>query len=277
MFENILGHEKQKEILESNLKNGNISHAYLFFGPEGIGKYSMALEFSKYLLNTNELYSCPDFKVITKAKDKKDIVVEQIRSELIDDIYILPASGDRKVYVINDAQNLNVASQNTLLKTLEEPPKYVTIILISSNISTFLTTVLSRVSQISFDGVDNDTLENYIFSKYNKRLDVNTLEYVNGSIGKAINIIGNNLEDKFRNVDKLYGYITEKNTIEAMTFSVNIDFNEQDMLDYLEFIIYKNKKYDMVEIIEKAKDRLKSNGNYDIIIDTMILRLIDNV
>ena len=146
MFENIVGHQKQKEILSKSLENGNISHAYLFFGNSGIGKFKLACEFAKKILNTENLNNHPDFKVISKMSDKKDILVEQIRKELIDDVYIVPATGERKVYIINDAESLNIASQNTLLKTLEEPPKYITIILVSSNISAFLTTILSTPS-----------------------------------------------------------------------------------------------------------------------------------
>ena len=132
MFENIVGHEKQKEILSKSIETGNISHAYLFFGNSGIGKLKLACEFAKKILNTDNLESHPDFKLISKKEDKKDILVEQIRKEVIDDVYIVPAAGDRKVYIIDDAQDLNIAAQNTLLKTLEEPPKYIIIILVAS-------------------------------------------------------------------------------------------------------------------------------------------------
>ena len=87
MFENIVGHERQKEILAKNIEKNSISHAYLFLGQEGIGKFKFACEFAKVLLNTNNLNNNPDFKVIRKREDKKDILVEQIRKELIDDIY----------------------------------------------------------------------------------------------------------------------------------------------------------------------------------------------
>ena len=155
MFENIVGHDRQKEILSKSIESGNISHAYLFFGNSGIGKKQVALEFAKYILKTDNLENHPDFKLVSKMEDKKDILVEQIRKEVIDDVYIVPAAGNRKVYIIDEAETLNTASQNTLLKTLEEPPQYITIILIASNISTLLTTILSRVNQVPFEGVSN--------------------------------------------------------------------------------------------------------------------------
>ena len=276
MFENIVGHDKQKEILEKSIKSGNISHSYLFFGNSGIGKKKLAYEFSKQILNTDNLESHPDFKVISKKEDKKDILVEQIRKELIDDIYIVPAAGDRKVYIIDEAQDLNVAAQNTLLKTLEEPPKYVVIILIASNISAFLTTILSRVNQVAFNGIESKALKKYLQDNYNANFSDNIIEYLDGSIGKAIEIMENELLNVFSKVDELYKYISNNDTIETLKFSSNIAFNN-DILEYLEFVLYKDNKYNCIKIVENAKNRLKSNGNYDIIIDSMLLRLLDNI
>lgn len=277
MFENIVGHKKQKEILSKSIASGNISHAYLFLGNSGIGKFDLACEFAKQILKTETLENHPDFKVISKMSDKKDILVEQIRKELIDNVYIVPAAGDRKVYIINDAESLNIASQNTLLKTLEEPPKYITIILVSSNISAFLTTILSRVTQITFEGISKDELRQYIYEKYNITFSDTILEYINGSIGKAEDIIKNNLLEKFNAVDELYSYLNALNTIKVMRYSSNINFALDDLLDYLEYILYINNKYECVKIVENAKNRLKFNGNYDIIIDSMLLRLIDSI
>lgn len=277
MFENIVGHERQKEILAKSILNDSISHAYLFLGQEGIGKFKLACEFAKKILKTENLNSNPDFKIIKKREDKKDIVVEQIRKELIDDVYIVPATGQRKVYIIDDAHQLNVAAQNTLLKTLEEPPKYITIILIASNSSSFLTTILSRVNQIPFEGVTSGVLKSYLMNNFNMTLDDSIVEYVDGSIGKAINIINNNLIEKYKNIDELYKLIQNKDIIEAFKQSSNIKFNDEDSLDYLEFVLYKKNKYNCIKIIENAKNRLKFNGNYDIIIDSMLLRLIDNI
>ena len=277
MFENIVGHERQKEILAKSILNDSISHAYLFLGQEGIGKFKLACEFAKKILKTENLNSNPDFKIIKKREDKKDIVVEQIRKELIDDVYIVPATGQIKVYIIDDAHQLNVAAQNTLLKTLEEPPKYITIILIASNSSSFLTTILSRVNQIPFEGVTSGVLKSYLMNNFNMTLDDSIVEYVDGSIGKAINIINNNLIEKYKNIDELYKLIQNKDIIEAFKQSSNIKFNDEDSLDYLEFVLYKKNKYNCIKIIENAKNRLKFNGNYDIIIDSMLLRLIDNI
>ncbi len=277
MFENIVGHDRQKEILSKSIESGNISHAYLFFGNSGIGKKQVALEFAKYILKTDNLENHPDFRLVSRMEDKKDILVEQIRKDVIDDVYIVPAAGERKVYIIDEAETLNTASQNTLLKTLEEPPQYITIILIASNISTLLTTILSRVNQIPFEGVSNLELKKYIKDNYNTDFNDNIIEYFDGSIGKAIYAIENDLTTKYEKVDKLFEYINAKNTIEAMKYSTEIELDKDELLDYLEYILYKSGKFVCIKIVENAKKRLKFNGNYDIIIDSMLLRLIDNI
>ena len=277
MFESIIGHKREKNLISSFLENNNISHAYLFSGKKGIGKSKVAKEFAKALLNVQNLDSSPDFKYITKKDDKKDIIVEQIRKELIDDIYISPISGDRKVYIIDDAETLNVASQNSLLKTLEEPPKYAVIILISSNINSFLPTIISRVNEIAFEGVSREELRTYIENSYDKNLSNNMLDFIDGSIGNAINILENNLLDSFVKIDELYKKLLEKDVIVSLKNSEEIDFGMEYMLDYLECILYNENRFSTIKHVENAKVRLKYNGNYDIIIDNMILRIIDDI
>ena len=78
-------------------------------------------------------------------------------------------------------------------------------------------------------------------------------------------------------MDELYSYLNALNTIKVIRYSSNINFALDDLLDYLEYILYKNNKYECVKIVENAKNRLKFNGNYDIIIDSMLLRLIDSI
>ena len=277
MFENVIGHEEIKKLLENNLVKNNISHAYLFSGKKGVGKCLLAKEFAKKILNVEKLESSPDYKYICKREDKKDIVIEQIRKELVDDVFQVPVSGDKKVYIIDDAESLNVASQNALLKTLEEPPKYVVIILISSNTSAFLTTVISRVKTINFNGVDNEILKFHLKSKFDILLTENVVKFVSGSIGQAIDIVKNNLFEKFNQVEKVYNCIKNKDVINALLESSNVKFNENQLFDYFEYLLYINMHYSCIKYVERAKSRLKYNGNYDIVIDNMILKIIDSI
>lgn len=277
MFENIIGHEENKKLLENNLMQDSISHAYLFSGKKGIGKCLIAKEFARSILNVDKLESSPDFKYISKKEDKKDIIIEQIRKELIDDVYQAPVASNKKVYIIDDAECLNIASQNALLKTLEEPPKYVVVILVSSNVSAFLTTIMSRVNHLSFNGVDDNVLKVYLKNNYNIDLPDNVIRYVDGSIGQAITIVNDNVLEKFENVDKIFKYIKNKDVINAMLVASTIKLNEYQLLDYLEYLLYTDLCYSSIKYVEKAKIRLKYNGNYDIVIDNMILNIIDNI
>ena len=255
MFENIIGHSKEKELLTNALNDNNISHAYLFSGKSGIGKATFAKEFAKLILKVENLNSCPDYKYISKKADKKDILVEQIREDLIDDVYISPINGDKKVYIIDDADLLNTASQNSLLKTLEEPPKYVIIILISSNTNKFLPTILSRVNEIVFEGIKKEELKEYISNRYAIKLSDDLLDFINGSIGMAINIIDNNFISEFDKIKKLYDNLVKKDTIVCFKESEEIDFNLDYMLDYLEYILYKNEKFYTIKYIENSKNK----------------------
>ena len=143
-FENILGNEKIKKYLNQSVEENNFLHSYLFLGTEGIGKLIFAKEFAKYILckedkNSNcKCKSClcfdtknhPDFSIINE--EGETIKVDYIR-DLIEKIIEKPIVSDRKVYIINDCEKMTKEAQNCLLKTLEEPPQFVTIILVSSN------------------------------------------------------------------------------------------------------------------------------------------------
>lgn len=276
MFENILGHEEIKIYLENIINSNNISHAYLFEGKTGIGKYTIAQEFAKKILNVSNLESCSDYKYINRNEDKKDISVEQIRKSIIDDVYIAPAMSQRKVYIIDDAQNLNTASQNALLKTLEEPPTYVVIILISNSSNTFLPTILSRVTKVTFNSVDSKNISKYVKDKYDTQLDDKILSYIDGSFKMVDSIIQDKLNEKFAVIDELYETIIKHDNVGSLTQRENIDFLDSHVIDYFENLFYINNKYSAIQFIEKAKQRLKYNGNYDIVIDNMILNIIEN-
>lgn len=276
MFENIIGHDDVKRVLHEDLVKDKISHAYLFVGSEGIGKCSLAKEFAKEILKVDNINGSPDYKYISRKEDKKDIIVEQIRKEIIDDVYLSPVSGEKKVYIIDNAQDLNIASQNALLKTLEEPPEYVVIILVSSGSSTFLPTIISRVSKINFCPIDEKVLKDYILKEYKTEFDDKILAFVDGSLGRAIKIIKENLVEEYSKINKLYESIIKKDVISSFKNSENIKFND-DLLDYLEFLLYSNFQMLSTKFVEKAKLRLKMNGNYDIVIDNMILNIIDEM
>src|ERR1044071_1454522 len=146
-FSEIFGHGKQIEALRSALRIGRLHHAYLFLGPEGIGKRKVALALGKaiHCAAANGDFCCdcancarivnanhPDVRVIGPLPDKKEISIQQVR-EIERQLSLRSFSGKRKIAIIDPATLMNLSAQNALLKTLEEPPQGSLLILIASN------------------------------------------------------------------------------------------------------------------------------------------------
>lgn len=290
MFEKIIGNNNIKNELIHTVELNKISHSYLFLGTAGIGKKEIAKEFAKMILCLNEKKYCnhcksciefdsnnnPDFQMV--EPDGNSIKIEQIR-QMQRKIIEAPIISQNKVYIINDADLMTIEAQNCLLKTLEEPPEFVTIILIGSNENNFLSTIKSRCTIIKFQDIENSQIKDYLKSKYDIKVSDNLLEIFDGSIGKAeklkdkqelynsiIEIIENieNLDiiDLFKRADVIYKSQEEKNSI----------------LDAINTILFKmgkeNIKYlNCINIVEDTKIRLNANGNYNMCIDNMLLRI----
>ena len=147
---NTIGFDKNKKYFENAVKNGNLSHAYLFSGPEGIGKKMFAYDIFR-LVNNREPENDPDFKLITPRleEDETKVYVEDIR-DLKSFLSLKPYFGPYKFVVINDADRLVPQAANSFLKMLEEPSPFTVIILVSSQPEFILPTVLSRCEKIQF-------------------------------------------------------------------------------------------------------------------------------
>ena len=148
---------KQKKYFESVVKNGHLSHAYLFSGPEGIGKKDFAYELFR-LVNNRNTEGDPDFKLITPRVQEDDlpagrhgtkIYIEDIRN-LKSFLSLKPYYGPYKFVVVNDADRLENEASNAFLKMLEEPSPFTVIILISSKPRLILPTILSRCESVRF-------------------------------------------------------------------------------------------------------------------------------
>jgi DNA polymerase III subunit delta' len=146
----IIGHEKNLSFLERSIEAGSVSHAYLFTGPEHLGKFSVAIDFAKKLIGEKEQSVNPDLIIISPEKEEKkgvvkekDIKIEKIR-ELEKELSLSPYFKKRKVAIIEKADRLTISAQNALLKTLEEPAPHCVIILIASDRDKILPTIQSR-------------------------------------------------------------------------------------------------------------------------------------
>ena len=155
MFENILGNDNIKKYLINCINNKNFSHSYIFSGNKGVGKYTLAKEFAKMILEDDMMQDYYELK-----PDGKSLKIAQIR-DLQAEINIKPVVSEKSVYIIDDADLMTVEAQNSLLKTLEEPPKYVVIILIVHNEGNILSTVKSRCINLHFNKLSNEDIQKY--------------------------------------------------------------------------------------------------------------------
>ena len=168
-----IGHEKNKLKLRNIIKSNSVGHAYLFVGKQSVGKKLIAIEFAKNILCDSlideepccKCQSClnfgngSDFKII--SPEKNVIKVDAIR-ELSNELFLLPTISKRKVFIIDDAESMNEQAQNALLKILEEPPTYATIILIVSNKEKLLNTIKSRVIEFQFEALKREEIKSIL-------------------------------------------------------------------------------------------------------------------
>jgi len=160
----IIGHNKIINLLNKSIIRGTISQSYLFSGPEHLGKFTVALDFAERLSGGNAELN-PDLIIIKpEVEEKKGIIkksnikIEQIR-DLAHKLSLMAAAGKYKVAIIDDADRLNKAAQNALLKTLEEPNEKIVLILISQDNKKLLSTLKSRCQRIKFGPVSREVLE----------------------------------------------------------------------------------------------------------------------
>ena len=296
MFKNILGNEKNKQILEKSIEINKISHSYIFWGIEGIGKQIIAKEFARIVLCTNEqekgchqCKSCiefmshnhPDFLYL--EPDGNSIKIEQIRY-LQRKIQEKPIISNKKVYIINDADKMTTEAQNCLLKTLEEPPEYGTIILIGSNENAFLNTIKSRCMKIAFQPIENEYIKQYMEKTYGMTdISLNMLEAFQGSIGKAILL--KDKKEQYENIESMIEKLNKTDMTELIKLGEPLYQSKDEImniLDYINIILLRlakeNTQYaNCIDIIEDTKKRLNQNANYDMCIDNMIFNMWEEV
>ena len=291
MFEQILGNKKITEQLTNSIKIGNVSHSYLFLGTQGIGKKMIAKEFAKMILCTSEDKYCgvcksciefdtdnnPDFSII--EPDGNSIKIDQIR-EFQKKVSEKPIISQRKVYIINDSDKMTVEAQNCLLKTLEEPPEFVTIILVGTNENAFLSTIKSRCMILHFEKISEEEILKYLEENYQIKINSQIMiKAFQGSIGKAIE-----LKDKQEQYEKIENLIYGLEKMDVVDLVNKAEFlysskdDKTEILDYMEVILMdiaktSNKYAQTIEIIEQTKKRLAANANYDMSIDNMLFKI----
>lgn len=184
----LVGNKNIADFLSKSLDNGNLAGSYIFLGPDGLGKTTIAFRFAQILLCTEKeavnfpcekCNSCRFFKksetsdsqvahgdlhLIKKEPDKKNISVDQIRS-FINIISLSSFLGNYKMGIINGAENLSLEASNSLLKTLEEPNKKVVMILTASSLANLPETIISRSQVLNFRPVKSDIIYDYLINE----------------------------------------------------------------------------------------------------------------
>lgn len=210
MWDNILGHERQKKFLQNYLRADERPHALLFAGAEGLGKKRLALAFAKALLcfshtGTDGCEACrllnlddgnlshPDFILVRRELNPdtgrlKDISIDQIK-ELIGKAAFAPTLADVKVCVVEDADRMSVAAANSFLKLLEEPPAGWVIILLAAAEEKLLTTILSRVVRLRFQAVPTRQVADFLAARGVPAEEAEALARISeGSVGLALDL-----------------------------------------------------------------------------------------
>ncbi len=200
-FNDIVGQEQIKSHLKAAIRSNKVSHAYIINGEKASGKEFIAGIFAQTLQcekggdePCGECHSCkqaatknhPDIRYVTHEKPAS-IGVDDIRDQVSDDVSIKPYSGPYKIYIISEAEKMTAQAQNAILKTLEEPPAYVVIMLLTTNSGSFLQTIRSRCIELDMKPVPSPVLKEYLMREYeipDYKADV-CVAFAQGNVGKA--------------------------------------------------------------------------------------------
>ena len=326
-FEDIIGHEQIIEHLQNAIELDKVSHAYIINGEKGTGKMLIADAFAMTLQCDNQARipclkcrSCkqtlsgnqPDIIHVSHEKPNS-ISVEEIRTQLNNDIEVKPYSSPRKIYIIDEADKLTVQAQNALLKTIEEPPAYAVVILLTSNSDALLPTILSRCVQLNIKPVQDKVLKRYLMERlkvpdYKADLSV---AFARGNVGKAVALASSENFDMIKKdaldmlryledmeihevvewVKKIADYkLTINDFLDILTvwfrdvllFKATNDVNMLIFKDEIQEIKKKAAKSSysglegIIGAIEKAKVRLNANVNFELAIELMLLAIKEN-
>ena len=320
-FSDIVGQQKMKEHFRTAISAGKVGHAYIIEGPKSSGKMLMAKALAQTLLcengGTEPCCSCPacakaesgnhpDLIYVTHEKPNA-ISVDEIRTQVVEDIAIKPYEGRRKIYIIDDADRMNPNAQNAILKTIEEPPAYGLILLLTDNANNFLQTIRSRCLKLAMTPATVPEISKFLQEKHG--LAPGTADIyaglAQGSVGLAVNlafddeknnlresvlaIMGNIMDcDASQLCDYLDTLRNEKDNILEILDIMTIWF--RDVLLYksvgqIKDLIYREKTEEIIktaqncsyagvtaslEAIDSAKARLRFNVNYDLIIELLL-------
>lgn len=326
-FTDIIGQEQLKEHLQNAIATNKVSHAYIINGERSSGKEFIARVFAMALQCENggvepcgECHSCkqalsnnqPDIVYVSHEKPNT-IGVEDIRAQINGDIVIKPYSSPRKIYIMNEGEKMTVQAQNALLKTLEEPPEYAVILILTTHVEALLPTILSRGVVLNMKPVPDalvkkSLMEELAVPDYKANICV---AFARGNIGKAKLLASSEEFEKVKDeAITLVKYINDMEVneiVKAIKKITEYKFDVNDYLDilsawYRDVLLFKATKdvnslifkeeiqqimrvsdrstYEGIETIvnalQQAKRRLEANVNFDLTMELLLLTIKEN-
>ncbi len=326
-FTDIIGQEQIREHLQTALRQHKISHAYVISGERNSGKEFIARTFAMALQcekggdePCQECHSCrqalsmnhPD--IIRLVHEKPNTIsVEDIRLKINNDIAIRPYQGPYKIYIIAEGEKMTVQAQNALLKTLEEPPEYAVILILTDSAESLLSTVLSRCVRLDMKPVPDALVKKYLMETLHVpdyKAEVCTA-FARGNVGRAKLLASSEEFDRVKEeAVTLLKYIHEMELSEIVAAIKKITEYQLDVTDYLDIlsiwyrdvlmfkamndanhlifrgeIQYIKKVADrssyegietILEALEKAKSRLNANVSFDLTMQLLLLTIQEN-
>lgn len=323
-FSEIVGHEQIKEHMQAAIRDKKPFHVYLFQGEEGVGKEALARTFAAGLQCQSEsadkpckeCVSCRQMEsgnqpdVIWVTREKASLGVDEIREQLCNTMDIKPFSSPYKIYLVPEAEKMTEAAQNALLKTIEEPPEYGIVILMTSNISALLPTIQSRCLTMEFRPLSTVVVESYVkehcqVPDYQARASA---AFAQGNLGKAMRYAkSEDFIERKDHIISLLRHVEQMDLSEMLAVIKDLGTRKDEVRDYIDLMVLwyrdvllfkatkdinqllfqdeasyisreaSHRSYEKIEEIlqafEKAKVRLRANVNFDITMELMLLAL----
>lgn len=268
MFE-FIGNQNIRNYFEKLIKNDNLSHAYLFYGPQGVGKKLLAFKISELIAGPA---ANPDLRVIDKSGE--EIHIADIR-ELKNFIHLTPF-GKYKIAIINNAHNLGRDASNALLKILEEPPSKSILFLISHLPKAFLSTVVSRCQPVRFRPLKKQEIFNHLaVGKIKKDIAETCSKLSNGSLGLAVNL-ADNFEIFQKNIS-LLNRLMKADFKERFDAAKKISTSPEDLKkmvgDWLIYLASRPDKKLARELLYLNNIISKSQFNYKLALENFLVKI----
>ncbi len=304
-----IGYEKIIQGFFRRVDNGTLSHAHLIIGPNGIGKSILARIFALRILNKDKDIDYVD--IVNYRPSKASMGVDEVR-EIIEEVSKRPYEGDKKVIIIHEGSKLTIQAQNALLKTIEEPPQGVYIILLAESLETLLETIKSRCQVYKLTPLNNKQMEMYIntLGSYSEEEIKASLAYGEGIPGKAERLLNDDNLSELREIivkllkdinyakedlvliyeNKLENYKTQQDEVLNLMASfirdiivakevedknkiINID-KYDDIVEIANSLSYK-KLNSMLEYIKEGRVNLMNNGSYSLVISVILMGFLE--